>query len=110
MYEIQYDDVIPIVTINKPRDGLYFGNSLFLSIPDITIIFGSVDIEVDATDDLMMERVEIYIDGELKSIDTESPYVYEWNEFSSGKYVINAIAYDNATNNASDEIIVWKFF
>ncbi len=108
--DIQIDEVAPTIQIQKPRDGIYMGNSVLLSIPNIAIVFGSVDIEVNASDDNLMDEVKIYIDEELKSNDTEAPYTWVWSEFSIGKHSIKAIAFDNATNNATDEIIVWKFF
>jgi hypothetical protein len=109
-YEIEFDETAPSVQISKPRDGIYLDNSLLIPIPAMTIVLGSVDIEIEATDNLLMDRVEIYIDEQLKFNDTEAPYAWEWSESSFGVYSVKAVAYDNATNWAIDELNVWKFF
>ncbi|RLF33626.1 MAG: hypothetical protein DRM98_01935, partial [Thermoplasmata archaeon] len=45
-----------------------------------TWIIGFIDIEVDATEDV--KKVEFYINGELKYIDNEQPFIYRLNERS----------------------------
>ena len=37
--------------------------------------------------------VDFYIDGELKYIDNESPYSWQWNEFAVGRHEIKVVAY-----------------
>jgi hypothetical protein len=39
-----------------------------------------------------------------------STYEWPWEERVFGKHTIKAVAYDNAENSTSDEILVWKFF
>ncbi|HEC87475.1 MAG TPA: hypothetical protein ENI49_06415, partial [Thermoplasmatales archaeon] len=101
----------PTVKICKPlKYSIYIRNRWVL--PFIcTLIFSWVDIKVTAFDKTGIEKVEFYVDNELKAIDTDSPYKWTWDDKNvSGKHVIKAIGYDNAGLSESDEITVWKFF
>ncbi len=76
------------------------------------MIIGSIDIEVDATDDLSgIDRVEFYINDELKATDTTKPFNWTWDERTPFKfrYTIMVTAYDIAGNSAMNEIMVWRF-
>ncbi len=63
------DQVPPVATLIYPLVG--------------QLLYGTVLVQVDASDDRQLDKVEFYIDGILKStIDTEgkkSPYSYAWN-------------------------------
>ncbi|MCD6222997.1 MAG: hypothetical protein J7K12_04870 [Thermoplasmata archaeon] len=72
-----------------------------------TIVIGKAFVEADLRDNIGIEKVEFYIDGELKSIDNETPYSWQWNEAAIGKHEIMAKAYDEAGNNAT---ITQKFW
>ena len=93
----------------KLQTGLYVDNVKERSFP-ITIVVGDTNIEVNATDDYGINRVEFYIDDDLKETDTTSPYIWTWDEFSFGRHTLTVKAYDNAGNSATDEMTVWKFF
>jgi hypothetical protein len=53
--------------------------------------------------------VEFYINGVFKESDAIAPYTWNWNEELSGKCIIQVTAYDNAGNNATNELVIWKF-
>ena len=100
----------PNVNIIKPEKALYIFNKKIIPL-FFTLIIGEIDIEVNASDYLYgIDRVEFYIDDEIKSTDTSEPYSWTWDEMVFFRHTIKAIAYNNAGNSASDEIVVWKFF
>ncbi|HID24949.1 MAG TPA: hypothetical protein EYP23_00570 [Thermoplasmata archaeon] len=106
--ESQWSDslLVGIEIITKPEPGVYVANYKVLPLPSMTIVFGSIDVEVNASG---MEGVDFYIDGVFKATDTMEPYVWTWDEKTFGKHTIKVVAYDNAGNHASDEVTVWKF-
>ena len=55
--------------------------------------------------DAQIEKVEFYIDDELKNSDTEIPYQWRLNEISLRKHKIKVIAYDQSGRTASDQLI-----
>ena len=88
------DAIPPQCSITAPAEGSY--------------VEGTTEITADATDNIGVERVEFYIDGNLKSTDTTSPYSYSWDTTaeSDGSHSIEAKAYDAADNVGSDSITV----
>ncbi|MFW9932235.1 MAG: Ig-like domain-containing protein [Candidatus Thorarchaeota archaeon] len=74
-----------------------------------SICSGGVDISVDASDDASgIQRVELYINGEMVLNDTSAPYSYDWDttEGENGSYVIIAIGYDVAGLNTTVKHVV----
>ncbi|UCD13775.1 MAG: hypothetical protein JSW60_09510, partial [Thermoplasmatales archaeon] len=57
-----------------------------------------------------LNRTELYIDDELKGIFTSIPKSWLWDERVFFRHTIMVKAYDNAGNNATKEMKVWKFF
>ncbi|MCK4332240.1 MAG: hypothetical protein KAV40_01530, partial [Thermoplasmatales archaeon] len=106
----------PIVEIIKPDKALYIMNRKIL--PRFfrkSLILGSIDVTVEAIDYFSgINRVEFYIDNELKTVDNSSPFIYAWTmdkiTFLRHRHTIKVIAFDNAGNSANDEIKVRKFF
>jgi len=97
------------VKIVKPRNAFYIFNKEILPFR-MPIIVQFITIEVNASDNQSgMNRVAFYIDGILKGNDTSKPYSFDWKEVRSGKHTIKVTAYDNAGNNASTEILVFKW-
>ncbi len=90
----------------KPSNYLYvFGRKL---IPlKNTIIIGKAFVEADLQDNIGIEKVEFYIEGELKSIDNETPYSWQWNEAAIGKHEIMVKVYDMAGNVAVAKEEAW---
>ncbi|MFA5102833.1 MAG: Ig-like domain-containing protein [Candidatus Thermoplasmatota archaeon] len=107
---IEADDTTPpIVQIIKPMNAIYFFDKA-IALYEFPLIIRMINIEVTATDNESgVNRVEFYIDGQFKGDDFSEPYTYYWNEFLSGEHTIKVIAYDNADNNASAEIDVFKW-
>jgi hypothetical protein len=53
--------------------------------------------------------VEFYIDGALKAIVTEEPYLWNWIAKALWKHTIKVVAYGFHNDTASKEIEVTKF-
>lgn len=104
------DTIAPLINITKPENGLYVNNNLISSL-NIPFILGNIDVDVDAADyESGMQKVEFYIDGNLFETVYSIPYKWTWSSKAFFRHTIKAIAYDNAGNSNSDELIVWKFF
>ena len=103
------DDIPPEVTIISPDYGIYIFNRKLGGFI-FPFVFNQVTVEVEASDkDSGMEKVEIYIDGELVSSDNEAPYDYLFEEASKKFHTIEVIGYDNAGNTNTDSISVFMF-
>ena len=104
------DNIPPLVNIERPKKGyLYIADREIMPIP-ITLIIGPITLEIDAVDyESGINRVEFYIDDELRATDDEEPYEWLWDETVLFKHSIKVVAYDNAGNTASDEINVIIF-
>ena len=105
----------PIVEITSPQNGLYFINHRLFSFlfKQRTIIIGAINIEVDAIDNQSgIEKVEFYIDDQLKETDVSEPYCWMWDEQIPFRFqhTIKVVAYDNVENIASEELTVLEFF
>ncbi|KAA0002389.1 MAG: hypothetical protein FE044_03085 [Thermoplasmata archaeon] len=109
---IKVDKAMPTATIIKPREGyLYIEDREIMStVFGNTIIIGKITIVVDASNhESGVNRVEFYIDNVLQNTIMEEPYTWEWNYLSIGTHLIKVVAYDNAGNYASDEMVVKIF-
>ena len=98
----------PTVCIKKPSDGYLYilDREVIPTIFGNTIILGRITIEVGASDEEGIEKVEFYINGNIKFTDYNEPYSWLWNEFAMGSYEIKVIAYDVEGNEAEDRINV----
>lgn len=69
---------------------------------------GKVSVNVHASDNVGVARVEFYVDSKLLNTDLAAPYLLILNtkQLSNGQHTIDAIAYDAAGNNARDTITV----
>ncbi|DAC72881.1 MAG TPA: hypothetical protein DSN98_03140 [Thermoplasmata archaeon] len=107
------DTVPPVIKITKPINyGIYIFNKLMFPLKTLQmpVIVQMFTIEASASDNESgIERVEFFIDGVLKGNDASEPYSYDWKEIISGKHTLTVTAYDNAGNNASAEILVFKW-
>ena len=67
-----------------------------------------ISIEAEASDDFGVEKVEFYIDNDLRKTDTSPPYDYDWDAgpLSPGDYTIKAVAYDTIDQTDEDSIIL----
>jgi hypothetical protein len=98
----------PYVRILHPLEGyINIGNyPLIKTFLKNTYLFGKTTIKIGTGKDTSI--VEFYIDNELKET-LKPPFEWTWDESTSGKHVIKAIAYDHHGKNASDEVTIWKF-
>ncbi len=108
------DHTPPKIEIIYPQKGLYLFNKKLFDLPRNTIVFGSIDIQIEAVDNSSgIDYVEVSV-GEFPNATiynlTEEPYSFNWNHTAFGHFPIMAVAYDNAGNFAFDEIEIWKFF
>jgi hypothetical protein len=103
------DDVAPEVKITKPDYGIYIFNRKLGGFV-FPIIFNDITVEVDASDKHSgIEKVEIFIDGELVVADEEAPYTYDLTDPLKQFHTIDVIAYDQAGNTDSDTIRAYMF-
>ncbi|MEM2388271.1 MAG: Ig-like domain-containing protein, partial [Candidatus Thermoplasmatota archaeon] len=97
------------ITTEKPRNALYiFDREIIPTIKPIVI--GKLTIEVSIRSDVSIAKVEFYVDGALKFIDTTEPYSWTWKEFAIGMHEIKVIAYDAFGRTAEATATVFKIF
>jgi len=99
----------PVVELTQPLDGWFY----IIDNPITTVIFGKTkiiglltviteaeDIEKEGEKMSGVNRVEFYIDDELKFIASEEPYVWEMQrtDRTFGFHEIRVTTYDNAGN------------
>ncbi len=99
------------VSVDKPKNHLYLWDKEILGLKNMSIIIGPVTVEISAKSNIGVDKVEIYVDGNLKKNFTDRPYncKWRWNEPAFGKHAIKAIAYDFSNNVAADTRNVWIF-
>lgn len=98
------------VNIIKPSEkSFYLRDSLIFSYPFGTIVYGPINIEVNASSASGVKKVELFINDEFKKEDTNEPYNFNWGPILSNKYTIKVIATDNLDNQVYDEITVLKW-
>lgn len=87
------DNEAPSVSITSPTNG--------------SQVTGNVTISVDATDNVGVDKIEIYIDNVLKKTLTTSPYNYTWDSSTAtnGTHTIYAKAYDAEGNVGTSNTI-----
>ena len=100
------------VRITKPLRALYLFNNRIFPYKQAKII-GDIDIKAYAYENWYgpgengnVEKMEFYIDGKLKSTLYNEPFIWSWNNRTSGKHTIKVIAYDNNGYSDSKEIQV----
>jgi hypothetical protein len=99
-----------IVNITRPlENSLYIRNLRLFSLRRNTVVYGPITIKAQVTADSEIDRVEFYIDGKIKKIDTRAPYTYRWAPLRCFKHVITVTAYDVDSNAATDEVTVFKW-
>ncbi|HEC76866.1 MAG TPA: hypothetical protein ENI33_06385 [Thermoplasmatales archaeon] len=99
-FEIKADTNPPAVIIERPKRFLYIADRPIIPTLIKPIIFGRITIRVFARDyESEIEKVEIYIDGRLRHVATDPPYIWMWNERTFGNHLITAIGYDEAGNS-----------
>jgi uncharacterized repeat protein (TIGR01451 family) len=103
------DTIKPFVTITKPEKGIYISNTKIFSFFLFVIVFGDIDIEVEANDiETGIGKIEFYLNEDIESIDTTPPYNWILDKGLFGKYVIHVRAYDKVGNYAENKLTLWK--
>jgi outer membrane protein assembly factor BamB len=105
------DGTAPVIEISKPKqNSLYVFDEWRRSCP-VTFVLGKITIEANATDGLAgISYVQCFLDDVLKGNITVDPYAWVWEKKSFFRHTLQVAAYDKAGNNASNELVVWKFF
>jgi hypothetical protein len=97
------------ISIVKPNGYLYIFNVQLVPLPSRmpfrAIIVGMVNVEVDVKNE-SINKVEFYVDDELKATITQAPYNWTWNERLRPPPIHNLkiIGYNNSTEIGRDEI------
>ena len=88
------DPDLPTAWISSPIDG--------------ATVSGEVEILASTSDWRDFERIEIYVDDDLRDNDTKKPFVYQWDTEveANGDHIINIIAFDNDGNVSPDSVTV----
>ena len=84
------DNISPTGTIISPSSG--------------SSVSGSIDISINAIDNIEVGFVDIIIDGSLAFTDSIAPYYYEWNtlnEIEDAQHIINVNIYDISGNTTT---------
>lgn len=91
----------PTVSIDNPEPGEFhfFGKPVFKTYAKNTVLLGKTKIVVTAQDDSGIDKVEFYVDGELKFKDEQAPYEYTLGKIKTlrriiRKHTITITAYD----------------
>jgi len=116
-FKIDLDN--PDVQIIQPEFGIYWlGRKIYpifrstLIMISKPIIIGDIKIRVDSSDLTSgVNRIEFYINEELKSIDYDYPYSWIWSEKNLHiNYILKLVSYDDAGNIAKNETTIMRFF
>ncbi|GLI35204.1 S8 family serine peptidase [Desulforhabdus amnigena] len=92
----QQDLASPTVSVASPSNG--------------STVKGAVPVNVNASDNVGVSKVDLYIDGILFATDTSNPYSFSWDSTThpGGIAVIKALAYDPSGNvGSSNEVSVY---
>ncbi|MEM2508888.1 MAG: Ig-like domain-containing protein [Candidatus Thermoplasmatota archaeon] len=110
--KVKEDYIKPGIYIEKPKAGwLYINDKEIIPINlNYSIIIGRITFEAVAFDNESgIERVEFYLDGELKEIDYTMPYNFSIDERILFFHEIEAKAYDLYQNENSSKVKILIF-
>jgi hypothetical protein len=97
------------ISIVKPKAHVYIFNIQIAPLPAQgrfnAIVIGMVNVQVDVGN-TSVDKVEFYVDGELKENDTEAPFEWMWDErmVVPPIHSLKIVGYDNDVEVGSDEI------
>ena len=66
----------------------------------------AVSLVADVSDNLTIERVEIYREDELVGIDRNWPYGLEYRLETAGEFDLRALAFDQVGNRAESDLVI----
>jgi hypothetical protein len=112
------DTTQPSLDITQPKKGYFYyyilggliqGKRLILFT---TFVIGPIEVIVSTSDSQSgINRVEFYIDNEIRYTDNTAPYTWLWNErVQLFPYVLTVRVYDNSNNPSNLSRRVWKIF
>lgn len=106
----EVDHTLPKVEITKPKEGyIYIANRKLFHIPfKMAFIFGRIDVETKINATYGIDRVEFYINEELKYIANDKPYRWKMDNLI-GKYELKIVAWDKKGRDNIDEIDIIAF-
>lgn len=103
---------VPFVKIIKPeKNHQYKYNIKIKPLEDKTEIIGPITVKADAESIEGIEKVEFYIDDELKKTDKHAPYTWLWifkPLDDKEEYTIKVVAYDKQGNTNTDFVTVTR--
>jgi hypothetical protein len=103
---INIDNECPKLILKKPLNGIYIHNrKLFIPISK-TIIFGKIDIELEAYDNYEIHKLELYIDGKLEYILYNNYLSFKLKNRLFGRHFLEFRLYDLAGNMVSEKRII----
>ena len=112
-YIVEERNLPPEVGItNIVKEKLHIlGNPIIRTLFRNTVIIGKITINVQASDESGIDRVEFYIDNVLVENDTISPYKWTWDKLTETKFkhTIKVIAYDETGKSSSATMDVIAF-
>jgi hypothetical protein len=87
------DTTPPTTSITSPANG--------------ATVSGTVTVSANASDDVGVSRVELYVDGTLHSTDTSSPYSFSWSTtaVANGSHSLQTRAFDAAGNSGASGVV-----
>lgn len=67
-----------------------------------------IEVIADASDNIEIDRIEFYIDGEIVLQDSIEPYMLVWDTYNStlGNHLIYSMAYDSSENNSISNTVI----
>src|SRR5690606_5309674 len=86
--QVTIDNTPPTITLNAGEPGRIY------RWPTEQVITLNAEVE----DNLAIDRVEFYANGQFIGTDTEWPYGFEWDIEDTGREVFTAFAYDQVGN------------
>ena len=87
------DSTPPTVQITKPNEG--------------STISRNVSVTVNASDNVAVTKVELYVDGTLQALSSTAPFTLKWNsaKASKGPHTLVCKAYDAAANSGLSQTV-----
>ena len=87
------DTTAPSASITSPTNG--------------STVSGSVPVQIDASDNVGVTKVELRVDGSLHGTDTAAPYTFNWDSaaLANGDHGLVAVAYDAAGNTGTSSTV-----
>ncbi|HEC76338.1 MAG TPA: hypothetical protein ENI33_03635 [Thermoplasmatales archaeon] len=104
---IRVDKTDPFFESITPKHGFYFNDNLLVPLSFCTLVVGKIHAEVQLIDEISGPwKVEFHVDGELKEIVKNQPYIWLWKENIPGRHILKVVGYDMAGHEVIEEIPV----